>query len=238
MPNIPKKIQLVMACAVFFAVLQLAMPEFIFLRDVMTSEPWRWWTAQWVHVGWRHYLLNMVALGCLPFIFSQSSRLELLWAIVVLSPLVSLGLYIFFPHVNAYAGLSGVLHGLYAWAALMVLCARYTLPIAALSKTPSNSLNSSYQQITNQAGSSALPRFLSEKAFAWFVLLGVIIKVCIEKKVGHTDTERLIGAPVLIQAHQIGLVAGIIYFSLLCGWYKFSRLSSRTDWCTNRKNIN
>ena len=221
MPHIPKKFQLVIACAVLFALLQLWMPQFIYQRDVMTSEPWRWWTAQWVHVGWRHYLLNMMALTCLPFIFPQSGRFKLLSALLVLSPMVSLGLYWFFPTVYAYAGLSGVLHGLYVWAALMVLCPSHALfHHSIVRRQPTNS---QLQNMQSPSLMQHLSRYIApEKKFALFVLLAVIVKVLIEKKIGHTDTERLIGAHVLIQAHQIGLVVGIIYFSLLYGWYKLN----------------
>ncbi len=220
-PYIPKKFQLVIACAVLFALLQLWMPQFIYQRDVMTSQLWRWWTAQWVHVGWRHYLLNMMAFTCLPFIFPQSGRFKLLSALLVLSPMVSVGLYWFFPTVYAYAGLSGVLHGLYTWAALMVLFPSHaSFHNVLVRHQPTNS-----HPMNIQAPSSMqhLSRYgASEKKFALFVLLAVIVKVLVEKKIGHTDTERLMGAHVLIQAHQIGLVVGIIYFSLLCGWYKLN----------------
>ncbi len=225
-PHIPKKFQLLIACAVLFALLQLWMPQFIYQRDLMTSEPWRWWTAQWVHVGWRHYLLNMMALTCLPFIFPQSGRFKLLSALLVLSPMVSLGLYWFFPTVYAYAGLSGVLHGLYVWAALMVLCSSHALfDHSVVRHQPTNS---QFQNMQSPLFMQHLSRYIvPEKKFALFVLLAVIFKVLIEKKIGHTDTERLIGAHVLIQAHQIGLVAGIIYSSLLYSWYKFSLIKQR-----------
>lgn len=219
-PHIPKKFQLVVVCVAVFALLQLSMPQFIYQRDVMMSEPWRWWTAQWVHVGWRHYLLNMMALICLPFIFPQSTCLKLLSPLLIISPMVSLGLYCFFPIVYAYAGLSGVLHGLYAWAALMVLCPNHAL----LTHLSVNDQQKNSQSVNIQSASSMrhlTPLIMSEKKFALFVLLAVIVKVMIEKKIGHTDTERLIGAHVLIQAHQIGLIAGIIYFILLYGWSRF-----------------
>ena len=232
-PHIPKKFQLVIACAVLFALLQLWMPQFIYQRDVMTSEPWRWWTAQWVHVGWRHYLLNMMALTCLPFIFPQSGRFKLLSALLVLSPMVSVGLYWFFPTVYAYAGLSGVLHGLYTWAALMVLFPSHASFHHSLVRHQPT--NSQLQNMQPPSLMQHLSRYVvPEKFFALFVLLAVIVKVLVEKKIGHTDTERLIGAHVLIQAHQIGLVVGIIYFSLLYGWYKLNA----TNYQHNQKNIN
>ncbi len=197
---IPAVMWLIIGCAILFAFLQLAMPVFIYQRDLMWSEPWRWWTAQWVHVGWRHYGLNILALACLPFIIPHMSRANLGWAIIILSPLLSIGLYWFYPHVYAYAGFSGVLHGLYVWAALTSLL--FNLPQETLKNTGTT-------------------HYLNERKFATLLLLAVVIKVLIEKKVGHTDTERLIQAPVLIEAHQIGVVVGVLYTSLQYIWFKF-----------------
>ncbi|WP_034280646.1 rhombosortase [Alkanindiges illinoisensis] len=98
--------------------LQLDMNTFIYQRDLMTSEPWRWWTAHWVHVGWRHYALNMLAFLSLPFIFPQLQRQTLLLGLLVLPPLLSAGLYGLLPAVQAYAGLSGILHGIFVVAAI------------------------------------------------------------------------------------------------------------------------
>ena len=194
--RIPTAIHWLLIYALISALLQLEMSQFIYQRDVMQSEPWRWWTAQWVHVGWRHYLLNILALACLPFIFPQFNRTNLLWAILVLSPLVSVGLYWYVPDVYAYAGLSGVLHGLYAAAALDML--RHSKPAEHLAIT-------------------------AEQKFAGLILVGIVLKVLIERLVGHTNTEKLIQAPVLIQAHQLGLVAGLMYGSLKYCWLKIRR---------------
>lgn len=103
------------------SVLQLEMSTFSYQRDLMTSEPWRWWTGHWVHVGWRHYLLNMLAFLCLPFIFPQVRQTTLLGSLLILPPLLSAGLYWLLPQVQAYAGLSGILHGIFVLVAIQRL---------------------------------------------------------------------------------------------------------------------
>lgn len=220
--RVPTALWLIIVCAVISAVLQLDMPRFIYQRDVMWSEPWRWWTAQWVHVGWRHYALNILAVLCLPFIFPQVSRSGLLWAILILSPVVSVSLYWFFPDVYAYAGFSGVLHSLYVWAALE------SLVLHTQQKTVKQKL--AKQQIIQQ-----IIRLTTEQKFAALLLLAVVLKVLIEKKVGHTDTERLIQAPVLIEAHQIGVVAGFIYTSLKYALLKFYHSSHNMQQRVNKR---
>ena len=90
----------------------------IFDRHVLFSEPWRLWTAHWVHLGLWHFALNAIALVLLPEIFLRTSQrfFILLW--LVLPPVLSLTLYTFQPNLIQYAGLSGVLHGIYLATAL------------------------------------------------------------------------------------------------------------------------
>ncbi|XID74605.1 rhombosortase [Alkanindiges sp. WGS2144] len=117
-PDIPPVIWLIAGIVLVSALLQFKASYFIYQHDLMLTEPWRWWTAHLVHVGWRHYLLNMLALACLPLIFPRLRPITLLAGLVILSPLLSAGLYWAVPTVYAYAGLSGVLHGLYVVVAL------------------------------------------------------------------------------------------------------------------------
>ncbi|OTG67441.1 rhombosortase [Acinetobacter silvestris] len=105
----------------FSACLQVFHQFFIYWRFSFFNEPWRWWTAHWVHVGWTHYFLNMLAFACLPFIFPQVKNRHLIGLLLILPLFISFCFYYFYPNVEAYAGLSGVLHGLY------VACAMYYL---------------------------------------------------------------------------------------------------------------
>ena len=112
---------LILGYAIFFAILQFFQPHFIYQYDVILSQPWRLWTGHWVHVGWIHYLLNILALACLPFLFSQIKQKYLMVLLVILPPLLSIIFYFIYPNIFAYAGLSGVLHGLYIFCAITSL---------------------------------------------------------------------------------------------------------------------
>lgn len=116
--QMPLLLPIILGVGLVCGLLQLDMNTFIYQRDLMVSEPWRWWTAHWVHVGWRHYALNMLAFLSLPFIFPQLQRQTLLLGLLVLPPLLSAGLYGLLPAVQAYAGLSGILHGIFVMAAM------------------------------------------------------------------------------------------------------------------------
>lgn len=106
---------------VFSAVLQLSMGHFIYNRMDMLSEPWRWWTANWVHVGWRHYMLNMLAFVFVAFVFPHVTAKSLGYCLLLFSPLLTIALYVCMPDIYAYAGLSGILHGIYIYIALQSL---------------------------------------------------------------------------------------------------------------------
>ena len=53
------------------------------------------------------------------FYFSPYSYSQFLFLLIVLAPLISLSVYYILPSVEAYAGLSGVLHGLYVAGAVI-----------------------------------------------------------------------------------------------------------------------
>ncbi len=111
--TVVKKILFIAICMSLSASLQVFQEWFIYWRPSFFEEVWRGWTAHWVHVGWIHYLLNMIAFACLPFIFPHAQNRYLVALLLLLPPLVSLSFYCFYPNVEAYAGLSGILHGLY-----------------------------------------------------------------------------------------------------------------------------
>ena len=103
---------------VLAAILQLKADLFIYFQPTMFEQPWRFLTAHWVHIGWIHYLINALALICLPLIFPNFKVKWLLMSSVVLPIVLSLVFYFFYPELAIYAGYSGVLHGLYIIAAL------------------------------------------------------------------------------------------------------------------------
>lgn len=113
--------QFVMVCAIFFAALQFFQQQFIYRHDVFFTQPWRWWTGHWVHVGWIHYLLNVLVFACLPFLFPNIKKISLIILLLLLPPLLSFSFYLIYPHIFAYAGLSGILHGLFIFCAIVSL---------------------------------------------------------------------------------------------------------------------
>lgn len=74
------------------------------------SEPWRWWSAAWVHYSRMHLVVNLAGaagVAALGLAAPASRRAALAWLLAW--PLTHLGLMLD-PQLAHYGGLSGVLH--------------------------------------------------------------------------------------------------------------------------------
>lgn len=88
-------------------------------------EPWRWWTAAWVHGSALHLGANLAGtalVAALGWAARMPARLALAWALAW--PLTQLG-WLLGPPLAHFGGLSGVLHAGVAVVALpLVWCER------------------------------------------------------------------------------------------------------------------
>jgi rhomboid family GlyGly-CTERM serine protease len=90
------------------------------------GQVWRLVTAHLVHLGWGHLWPNVLALLLIGGLVEEFlGPLEWVVATVGAALGIDLGLYALDPGVSWYVGLSGVLHGLVACGALMMLQARH-----------------------------------------------------------------------------------------------------------------
>lgn len=79
-------------------------------RALAWSEPWRWWSAAWVHLSELHLAANLAGLvlvALLGLAAGVAPRAAVAWALAW--PLTQLGLVVE-PRLASYGGLSGVLH--------------------------------------------------------------------------------------------------------------------------------
>jgi rhomboid family GlyGly-CTERM serine protease len=101
---------------------------------VSQGEFWRLLTANLVHFGWTHTLMNATALLlCILAFFTAYSlkkfSLFLLWC----SAMVGIGIYWFNPEYSPYAGLSGAIHGLIVAGLLQTRAYPIWIRVVALS---------------------------------------------------------------------------------------------------------
>ncbi len=92
-------------------------------RDALASgEVWRLMSGHLVHVNWTHLGMNLAGLWLVWQIFYPLLRQGQWWLVFGASLLViDLGLHYFNPQLLWYVGLSGILHGLFAAGAVMMI---------------------------------------------------------------------------------------------------------------------
>ncbi len=110
--------------AVLMAVLQVLPAEWRaalrYDRDALAAgQIWRLLTANFIHLGWAHLLLNLAGFLLIGWLFADEER-PATWLVVLLACCMasSLGLYWLTPEIRWVVGMSGALHGLFVFGAL------------------------------------------------------------------------------------------------------------------------
>lgn len=88
----------------------LALRGLAWRPELALSEPWRWWSAAWVHLSLGHWLADLAGallVGALGWFAALPVRAAWAWALAW--PLTHLTLAVQ-PELLRYAGLSGVLY--------------------------------------------------------------------------------------------------------------------------------
>ncbi|MCC6208441.1 MAG: rhombosortase [Gammaproteobacteria bacterium] len=100
---------------------------------ILDGEAWRLLSAHVTHLGWGHLAMNLAGLILIWMLFGRlySTRQ---WLSITLFCMIgiSLGILALQPGVHWYAGLSGLLHGLFVAGALASLAAGYRAELALL----------------------------------------------------------------------------------------------------------
>jgi rhomboid family GlyGly-CTERM serine protease len=138
------------------------------------GQVWRLLTGHWVHLGATHFLLNLLGLLLLwQIIGNWLSTGEKLVVLLGSSLLISIGLYLFYPQISWYRGLSAALHGLWVAGALLGI--------------------------------------KRDKKTAFILLSLLLIKLGWEQAFGPMASSTILtGGPVLIQAHLLGALSGLL----------------------------
>lgn len=92
------------------------------------GEAWRLLTAHFVHLGWGHLGLNLLALGLIGLLFEDVLAARDWLAVTIVAALaIDLGLYVWNNDVAWYVGLSGVLHGYVVLGGMLLAAERSRL---------------------------------------------------------------------------------------------------------------
>lgn len=179
---------------------------------ILSGQAWRLVSAHFAHLNATHLFLNVAGLFLLA---------ELIWAdlpvshglglIGTTSIGISLLLWWRHPELQWYAGLSGMLHGLWAGCALAGL-----LPM----------LTQRVSQAILQPVALTRTAMLRNRYACLIGMLLLITKLVIEWRHGASaSTEKIIGAPVVTAAHLYGALVGGAYV-LIWQFVKMLRLKN------------
>lgn len=112
---------LTIASAIFM-LLPSDIRDFLYLNinEVLNGELWRVLSGHLAHLSWTHWLLNTVGVLLLQHYYGSyfAQWVRLLTILVIVMLLLSLCLIVFSQELKWYGGLSGVLIGLFYFAAL------------------------------------------------------------------------------------------------------------------------
>jgi len=107
---------------------------------IVTGQVWRIWTGHFVHTNTEHLLLNTAGFSLFLLLYQlQITLAKLFYSSIYLATCIGLGLFWLNPEIARYAGLSGVLYGLFSLFALQAASKRdyllgYTVFFAVTTK--------------------------------------------------------------------------------------------------------
>ncbi|WEM44032.1 rhombosortase [Photobacterium sp. DA100] len=87
------------------------------------GEVWRLISGNLTHTNWPHMIMNSLGLAIITFIFRRYLNAERL-ALLLFAIAGFIGATLWLSAMDWYAGLSGVLHGLFAWGAIQDIKAK------------------------------------------------------------------------------------------------------------------
>ena len=97
------------------------------------GQLWRVLTANFIHLGWGHLVLNTAGLLAIGWLFAEDYSLgEWIFILVACSVVTSAGLYLLNPEILWCVGMSGALHGLFVAGVIALLFDVPRLGIALL----------------------------------------------------------------------------------------------------------
>ncbi|PQJ90160.1 rhombosortase [Aliivibrio sifiae] len=113
-------LKLLFPVLVVLGIAQLTLVSDFFVWDrslILQGEIWRLITGNFTHTNLPHLIMNSAALTVFCFIFKDILNPKKLWGLLFFISLMT-GVLLLLSPIQSYVGLSGVLHGLFIWAAI------------------------------------------------------------------------------------------------------------------------
>lgn len=151
----------------------------VYNRDLISQgEFWRIITGHFLHTNGYHLLLNLSAIILLWALHGQFYRYLNYTSLFFISALTtSFGLYVFSPDLQQYVGLSGVLHGVFVFGAIMDIHNKektgYLLFIGVWLKIAHEQYNGASIEIAELIGAT-----VAIDAHLWGAIGGLLFSLC------------------------------------------------------------
>lgn len=144
---------------------------------VNTGQWWRIFTAHFMHSNVIHFSVNIVGLFLLWLLHGEYAKPRSFFINILLLCIgISLCIYVWSPSIQWYVGLSGVLHGLFAWGVIIDIFLKrktgYVLLVGLIVKIVDEQFFSSSQYMSNLIEVS-----VAVDAHLYGAVLGIILGI-------------------------------------------------------------
>lgn len=147
--------------------------------EIGDGEYWRLLTGNLLHTNAWHLLMNLAGLWVIVLLHHTHYRLLLFTLLFGLCCLLQgIGLYLFYPGLIGYVGLSGMLHGLFTYGAIKDITtglkSGYLLLVGVIIKVANEQIYGASQEVSEMIGAR-----VATEAHLVGVISGIIIFIMI-----------------------------------------------------------
>lgn len=169
-----------LAFSLLIIALQTVQPTLLYKREaILAGEVWRIWSGNLVHTNYQHMLLNLAGLWIFLLLCGSAISLKLLISsIFITSTVISGTLLYLHPEIHWYAGLSGVLYGLFLIGAACLAIAGEILSFFALLSLIALKLGSTWFSDSDAVTQTMIQARIVDEAHIYGAIAGGITIFC------------------------------------------------------------
>lgn len=160
--------------------LQMLQPSLLYQREaILAGEAWRLWSGNLIHTNHYHMLLNLAGFWIFLLLCGSTITLKLLiFSIFFAATVIGFALLTLHPEIKWYAGLSGVLYGLFIIGAICLAAAGEMLSFIALTALIVIKLGTSWFGDSDAMTQTMIAARIVDEAHLYGALAGGMTAAC------------------------------------------------------------